>query len=179
MGDLLRAEQARKSELGRKIGRLIDNGHAVPPDVSYGLMVSAIAARVGHGPLVLDGVPRLVDQTCRVRHLLGGEPHAVVLLDVPVPVAVHRLLTRQTCERCGMPHGPDWPTVGERCQHCGGGVDERADDEPEKIWRRLDVWGLQARAIVTYYDDLGVLSTIPADREPSDVLDLVVLTLRC
>jgi adenylate kinase len=178
MGDLLRAEQRRGTDLGREIGRLIHAGYGVPPDVSYPLMARALKTRRAAAPLVLDGVPRRANEIGRVQALLGAEPTAVVLLDVPVPMAVERLLGRQTCRGCGMPHGAGWPPLDGQCRDCGDAVYARPDDaEFTKIRRRLEVWGSEARSIVAYYGELGLLSQVQAEVRVSEVLARVVAAL--
>jgi adenylate kinase len=175
MGDVLRAEPRRGTALGLEIGRLIEAGDGVPPDTSYGLMAGVLATRRHDEPLVVDGIPRRAGETCRVRHLLGGEPCAVVVLDVPTPIAVARLRSRQSCRECGMPHGPDWPPFEGRCRSCRGAVDPRADDHDlEAIDRRMEVWGMEAREIIAYYASLGVVHRVAADAAVPDVLERVL-----
>lgn len=175
MGDVLRTEQAHATHLGLEIGRLIDAGHAVTPAVSYGLMANALAARPTPGPLVLDGIPRRVSEVERVTELLGREPSAVIVLDVPVPIAVERLLNRQSCQGCGMPHGPAWPARNGRCRSCEKALSPRPDDsDVVKISHRLEVWGMESRAICGYYDRLGVLHEVIADGHVNEVLERVI-----
>jgi adenylate kinase family enzyme len=117
---------------------------------------TALAARAAVGPLVLDGVPRLADQVGRVRALLGREPTAVIVLEVPTPIAIDRLMNRTTCEACDWPHGSGWPSSDGRCTQCGGTLTARADDTVAGIERRHETWGMEARGIVRYYEGLGV-----------------------
>jgi adenylate kinase len=177
MGDLLRAEQRRGTARGRAIGRLIDAGEGVPTEISYGLMRLALDARPGSGPLVLDGIPRRADQTGLVRSLLGSEPTLVIVLDVPTPIAIHRLRTRLTCEACGWPHGPGWPPRKGRCGNCGGTLLGRPDDDSRQIERRHQIWGLEAREILRYYEQLRLVETIPAHSPVAEVLAQTLIAI--
>ena len=178
MGHLLRSEQRSGSDLGREIGVLINSGHGVPPEVSYGLMEAAIARSMSHGPLVIDGIPRRANEIGRVRAVLRREPSAVVVLHVPTPIAVERVLTRQSCRECGMPHGPAWPARNGRCHSCGDLVGARADDaDLIRIHRRLEVWGTEAREIIRYYAQIGLVRDIAADGAVLAVLESVVAAL--
>ncbi len=173
MGELLRAVAGSNAELADTIGLLIDAGAGVPPELSYRLLGERLADREHDRGLILDGVPRMANELSRVRKLLSGEPTAVVVLEVPTPMAVDRLLTRSVCEGCGWPHGPGWPPRGSKCSQCGAPVSARADDTVEGIELRHEVWGREARDIVRHYDDLGLVHPIRADGPPRDVVQAV------
>lgn len=176
MGDVLRAEQRRDTDLGRRIGDRIDAGHGVPPDISYELLTAALPA--ARESVVVDGIPRRADELGRVHKALGGEPSKVVVLDVPTPMAVERLLSRRSCSDCGMPHGPGWPPLDDRCRSCGARVLPRPDDgDLTRLHRRLDVWGFESRAIVGHYARKGLVSEVAADAPVLDVVDRVMRML--
>jgi adenylate kinase len=96
-GDILRAEAARGSDLGREAGRIMAAGDLVPDD----LIVNIVRARLpeaerGAGAL-LDGFPRTKKQADALDAMLRDEGHEVnfiVALDVPEGVLVDRLLHR-------------------------------------------------------------------------------------
>jgi adenylate kinase len=170
MGDILRAEQRRRTPLGRAIGRRIDVGDPVPADMSYGLMSRVLAERASDGALVLDGVPNRGEETGRVSKLLGAEPSAAILLDLPTVIAVDRLRRRRTCSVCDWPHGSGWPAISDRCTECGAELLARPDDAPAKIEHRHKLWGIEAHHIVRHYEDLGILRTIPAHLDVREVV---------
>jgi adenylate kinase len=170
MGDLLRLERARESKRGTAIRQCIDEGIGVDPSLSYGLMASALSTREHPSALIVDGIPRRAPEVGRVRALLGYEPTAVIVLDVPTVVAIDRLTTRTSCIDCGWPYGPGWPAPEGLCAHCGAGVVSRPDDSPLGIERRYEVWGKEARDVIGYYERLGVLSTVRADLPPLEVV---------
>lgn len=174
MGEVLREAAHGDTEDAREIRRLLDAGHGLPPALSYGLLEAALAARAHDGPLIIDGIPRLADQVGRVRELLGQEPTAVVVLDVPTPIAIDRLMSRVLCEACGWPHGPGWPSSDGRCTGCGSALAARPDDTAAGIARRLETWRVHARPITRYYEGLGVLRTVRADTPASDVVQAVI-----
>lgn len=163
MGDILRMTARGQTKDARKIAELIDSGRGIPSGLSYELLSAAMAAREATRPLVLDGVPRLADQVGDVRALLGHEPTAAIVLEVPTPIAIERLMSRVTCASCNWPHGPGWPSSEGRCAQCGGPLATRPDDTAEGIARRHETWGMQARRITRYYEALGVARTIRAD----------------
>jgi adenylate kinase len=69
-GDLLRANRARKTELGLKAQEFMDQGLLVPDDLVIGMVDSRLAeADCDHG-YVLDGFPRTVPQAVALDELL-------------------------------------------------------------------------------------------------------------
>jgi adenylate kinase len=96
-GDMLRAEAATGSALGREVAPLMAAGKLVPDD----LIVRVIAERLGHDDVpkgvVLDGFPRTVAQARALDTMLRGKGRDVGLilsLNVPVDDLVERLLGR-------------------------------------------------------------------------------------
>jgi adenylate kinase family enzyme len=54
----------------------------------------------------------------------------------------------------------------------------RPDDSSAAIARRHEVWGIQARSIIGYYEQLGVAHTIPADVAVLEVVQRAVEALK-
>jgi adenylate kinase len=147
-GDLLRAEIATGSAIGRTAAAYAARGDLVPDDVLFEIMLPVVldADRVTGGYL-LDGFPRTMAQALRaaeigVSHHLGSD--AVVYLTAPEPVLLDRLLTR-------------------------AGREGRADDTPDVITHRIGVFETQTRPLVDYYRRRGLLLEVDADRPADDV----------
>jgi adenylate kinase len=140
-GDMLRAAIAEGSELGLKVKPIYDEGRLVPDE----LMVDLIRDRLGHDDtaegFVLDGFPRTLAQAEALDELLEelGRPLNVVLeLQLPKEVTIERLRLRA--------------------------VDEgRADDTPEAIETRLQLYHQQTEPLIEHYRARGSLVGIPAD----------------
>jgi adenylate kinase len=147
-GDLLRAEIARGSAIGRTAAAYTERGDLVPDDVLFDILVPVVLdADRATGGYLLDGFPRTMAQALRaaeigLRHRIGSD--AVVYLTAPEPVLVRRLLAR--AEREG-----------------------RADDTPEVIRHRIAVFETQTRPLVDYYRGRGLLLEVDADRPEDDV----------
>ena len=60
-GDILRAERAAGTELGKKAQSYMDSGGLVPDDLIVAMMVGAMK-KAGNGGFILDGFPRTVVQ---------------------------------------------------------------------------------------------------------------------
>ncbi|MEO1923981.1 MAG: adenylate kinase [Nautiliaceae bacterium] len=96
-GDLLRAEVASGSELGKKIKSYIDNGKLVPLEIVINTIKSAIEK--ADKPIVLiDGFPRSVEQMKALDEMLKNsqdiELVSVIEVEVSEEVAKDRVLGR-------------------------------------------------------------------------------------
>lgn len=171
-GEMLRNAVRHDTPVGRAVKRVLDEGGLVDDD----LMVSLVQGRLGepdarmHG-YVLDGFPRTLPQAERFDQLTTTRPiDAVIDLEVSRDIVVGRLSARRTCDGCGAVHvradgGPDSWT----CESCGGRVEQRADDTPEAINRRLDLYDAQTEPLVTYYRGRSCLQVVDGVGSPDEV----------
>jgi adenylate kinase len=155
-GDVLRAEVAAGTELGRRVSALLDRGDLVPDD----LMVTVVAAALDHhGPAarrgyVLDGFPRTLAQALMVER--AGSPLAppdlAVLITLPDRV-VHDRLRRRAEEG-------------------------RTDDaDPAVIDRRLEVYRDESEPLLDHYLARDALVTVDGDRPPPAVTEAILAAL--
>ena len=90
-GDLLRAEVASGSEVGRKIRAVIDEGKIVTSETTVGLLTAAMAGRPG--PFLIDGFPRSLSNHATFEAIV--RPAAFMLfLDLSEAEMQWRLLKR-------------------------------------------------------------------------------------
>lgn len=135
-GDLLRAEIAAKSDLGRVAESYIANGQLVPDSMIIDILDKAISEREAadtYNGLILDGFPRTVAQAEALEGLLKKHGKELsVLLDLAVDEAelVDRLIKR-------------------------GQTSGRSDDNLETIKKRLDVYHEKTEPVNDYYKKQG------------------------
>jgi adenylate kinase len=147
-GDMLRAEIAAETELGRRVQAIVDRGDYVPDD----LMIELIRARLEQDDttegFVLDGFPRTLAQAEALDRMLEeierGELTVVLNFQVTDDCAVERLRGRALKEG-------------------------RSDDTPDVIRHRLDMFHEQTEPLVGYYRNKGILIGIHADRTVDEV----------
>jgi len=184
-GDMLREHVKAGTELGRKAETYMTTGKLVPDDVIIGMVEARIAVPAAKEPApgwILDGFPRTLPQAEALDRRLGraGLTHAVWFA-VPRPTLVARLTGRRTCGACGaIWHVQFKPTVEPtRCDKCGGPLQQRADDQPEAVDERLQVFAVQTEPLLAYYRQRGVLVELDADRAPDLVFaDLCAVVSR-
>jgi adenylate kinase len=147
-GDLLRAEVARGSDLGRQVASYTERGDLVPDELIFDVLIPAVvAAARDSGGYVLDGFPRTLPQALRAAQLgaeLGLTSDGVIYLTAPEDELVARLLDR--ADRDGRP-----------------------DDTLGVIQHRLAVYSRETAPLVDYYRGRGILLELSTDRPEADV----------
>ena len=123
-GDLLRAEIASGSALGKEISSIINAGKLVSDELVGTLVQNALKG--AEKVQILDGYPRTEKQFQALRQMLNRQKDAVFSLmrDTPIPVILERVSKRRVCESCKATHSAD----DGCCPKCGGKSTIRADD---------------------------------------------------
>ena len=165
-GDMVRAAIASGSELGRRIKAIYDAGQLVPDDI----IIQMIAERIGQPDsargFILDGFPRTVPQAEALDAMLAERGQAldhVILIEVDEAALVDRIAGRFTCQGCGASYHERYrrPQVEGVCDVCGGtDLVHRADDRPEAVKTRFEVYRRQTEPILPYYRARGILRTV-------------------
>ena len=74
-------------------------------------------------------------------------------LEVPDDVVLERLAARRVCTDCATNYSVDSPPrYGWVCDNCGGDVVQRADDTPEAIQKRLDLYERETAPLIAWYE---------------------------
>lgn len=164
-GDMLRAERASGSALGKEVQAIIDAGKLVSDEIMIALIAQRIAALRGKG-FILDGFPRTVPQAEALDQMLkrsGTAIDYVIELTVNEDALVDRISGRFSCKKCGASYHDRYhrPKQEGRCDVCGG-TDflRRPDDNAETVKARLAAYREQTAPILPYYRGRGVLHSV-------------------
>jgi adenylate kinase len=143
-GRMLRDAIDAGSELGRRVEPIVNAGRLVPDELMNDLIEHRLETVDG---FVMDGFPRTLAQGRALDALLasmGRDLDAVFFFDVPDATARARLLDRAAREN-------------------------RADDTPEAIDRRLNEYHEKTEPVVEHYRASGKLVPVHANRPVNEV----------
>jgi adenylate kinase len=146
-GEILRAEMAAGTDLGRRVKVIYDRGDLVSDDLMIELIRTRLEQPDTDAGFVLDGFPRTTVQAEALDQILAdiGRTFSVVFaLQIPDEVAFERLRRRAVLEG-------------------------RADDTDEAIQRRLDNYHRETEPLIEYYRVRGNLVPIHGDRSENEV----------
>lgn len=133
-GDLLRAEVASGSELGKTIDGFISKGNLVPLDVVVNTIVSALKAAPTK-TVIIDGYPRSVEQMVEFDKVLSEQNEiclkGVIEVRVSEQVAKDRVLGRS----------------------------RGADDNEEVFYNRMKVYTEPLEEIISFYQRKNFISS--------------------
>jgi adenylate kinase len=171
-GDMLRAAVRERTEVGLQAKEVMDSGGLVGDDIMIALVDERLkrsdAQTRGY---ILDGFPRTVYQAEALDKITVDRPiHLVIDLDVPRETVVARLSARRVCRDCGT----NYTATGlERqpwiCEVCGGDVQQRDDDTPEAVNRRLDLYETQTAPLLEYFGSQDRLVVVDGVGHPDQV----------
>ncbi|MBE6430109.1 MULTISPECIES: adenylate kinase [Campylobacter] len=144
-GDLLRAEVASGSDLGRLIDSFISKGNLVPLDVVVNTIISAIKSSPTDY-ILIDGYPRSVEQMMELDKVLANtndvELSGVIEVDVSEHVARERVLGRA----------------------------RGADDNDEVFNNRMKVYLGPLKEIRDFYSSKSLLRNINGERTIEEIV---------
>jgi adenylate kinase len=164
-GDILRKAVTEKTPLGQEAAQYIDRGALVPDDVIVKLVAERLKEKDCEEGFILDGFPRTIPQAESLDAILKEmrlSLNRVLSVQVPRSVIIERLAGRRNCKSCGaLSHvifNP--PKKAGVCDHCGGELYQRHDDEEETVANRLKVYENQTAPLVNYYRERNLLREI-------------------
>ena len=160
-GNILRAAIKNGTPTGLKAKAFMDAGKLVPDDVIIGIITERLAEEDCKNGYILDGVPRTIGQA-EAMEKAGIQIDAAVSLEVSDEAIMKRMDGRRVCESCGASyHIVNAPSKKEGvCDLCGGKLVQRADDAPETVKKRLEVYHTETEPLKDFYAHKGLLVSV-------------------
>ena len=141
-GELLRAEIAAGTELGKQAKSLIEAGELVPDSVVEGMIETAFDTIKGFDGFLLDGFPRNIPQAEDLDKILskrGEQVTAVVSIMIPDELIRKRIAHRAAIE---------------------GRADDASD---ETINNRIKTYHTQTEPLIDFYKNQGKYGEVTTD----------------
>jgi len=146
-GDMLRAEVASGSELGKEIDSYISKGALVPLQIVLNTIISAIKGS-DRDVVIIDGFPRSVEQMVEFDKLLENEDK-IELLSV-IEARVSEAVARERI-------------LGRAAEAAPG--EQRSDDNEKVFVSRMKIYNEPLAEIQNFYTDKNLLKVIDAERQ--------------
>lgn len=154
-GDLLRAEVKAGSPLGLQAKEVMARGELVSDEILLGMLEDRFSREDMAKGFILDGYPRNLAQAAALDALLEriGQPmDTAVQLEVDNELLIDRLAGRAQAEG-------------------------RADDNPESVRKRLQVYDEQTAPVIGFYRDAGKLGVVDGVGTLDEVFNRILAAL--
>ena len=157
-GAIIREACKAGTDMGRKAKEFIERGALVPDDVVIGIVKERLAKSDCDKGYILDGFPRTVPQA-EALDAMGVTPTVVLSLEVSDETIVERMSGRRVCPGCGKSyHIASLPSAkGEICEACDTKLIIRADDAPDVVRSRLEIYHSTTEPLKDFYREKGNL----------------------
>ncbi|XP_049846333.1 GTP:AMP phosphotransferase AK3, mitochondrial [Schistocerca gregaria] len=155
-GDMLRTHILNNTALGVRVQGFINEGRLVPDDVMMNL-VNEELKKLPNDNWLLDGFPRTRNQA---ELLLKNHPITCVLnLIVPFEVIVNRVKGRWIHPASGRVYNTEYspPKIAGIDDVTGEPLVQRADDNPETVKKRLQIYASTIEPLLELYQKTGLL----------------------
>jgi adenylate kinase len=168
-GDLLRANVAQGTPLGKAAKEIMLRGELVPDS----LVNEMVAVRLQHpdtfNGYILDGFPRTLAQAHWLDGRLAAQAEGLPVVAVSIQVDYNQLLRRITGRRnCPVDQRiyniyTNPPQRAGFCDVEGAPLVQRADDTEKVFAKRMRAYAAQTAPVVEHYRELGRFAEVPGD----------------
>ncbi|MDP9269147.1 MAG: adenylate kinase [Acidobacteriota bacterium] len=175
-GDILRANVASGTELGKQAKAIMDRGELVPDTLVQDMVAARMQQPDCARGYILDGFPRTLAQAEWLDKFFQNQrdaqlPPVVVDIQVGYNELLGRLTGRRTCPTCGRIYNVHLspPKVNEVCDVEGSKLVTRKDDQESVIAERLKAYERQTAPLTDYYKSQGRLRVLDGSRSVDEV----------
>ncbi|KKY28852.1 putative adenylate kinase [Phaeomoniella chlamydospora] len=174
-GDMLRAQVAKKTPLGREAKKIMDQGGLVSDDIMINMIQNELELNkeCANG-FILDGFPRTVAQAQGLDKMLSTRnqdlQHAIEL-QIDDALLVSRITGRLVHPASGRSYHKIFnpPKESMKDDVTGEPLIQRSDDNEDTLKKRLGTYHAQTAPVVKYYQNTGIWSGIDASQDPGHV----------
>jgi len=146
-GDLFRWHTKNDTDLGKRVKEIMNSGALVPDEITIAMLKGELDKNPNAKGFLFDGFPRTVAQAEALDNFMKDNKtaiHHVIALDVTEEEVRTRIARRRN-------------------------VEHRADDEEEKLNKRITEYFTKTVHVLPFYDKQGRLKTIQGIGNVEDI----------
>lgn len=171
MGEIFRYEISERTSTGEAAQEFILKGELVPDELTIEMMTHAVGEK--EDGLIFDGFPRSPKQT---EYLIDRfKDIHVIVLELKDEEALRRISARRHCSHCkrdyNLLYSP--PQVEGYCNFCGGRLEMRADDKPQEVKRRIEIYRTESHKVLEILEDKVIIDRIDASEGVEDIYQIM------
>src|SRR5580700_6212914 len=174
-GDLLRANVAEGTQLGKVAKEIMGRGELVPDSLVNEMVAIRLLEPDTARGYILDGFPRTLGQANWLDGRLAAQPESMPVVAVSIQVNYNQLLRRITgrrnCPVCQSIYNiyVNPPKVDGICNIEGATLIQRADDTEEVYKERMRAYSALTAPVVEHYRANGRFAEVDGDRPIQEI----------
>ena len=181
-GDLLRNEIKNKTEIGKKIELIIDQGDFVTDNIVNELLKKVITNSLYRNRIIFDGYPRNITQAENLELMLNSDNQSInfiFFLKVNRETIEKRILGRITCEKCNKTFNEYLNKKEEIEKHiCGSKyLKKRKDDNEDAIITRYDEYIKKTKPVLDFYSSRSYFHELDGSQKIQAITNKIVQIL--
>jgi len=179
-GDLLRANVAKGTELGKTAKELMGRGELVPDSLVNEMVAARLLEPDTANGYILDGFPRTLGQAGwldgRLAQQAGSLPVIAVSIQVSYNQLLRRITGRRNCPVCQSIYNIylNAPKNEGFCDVEGAALVQRADDTEEVFKERMRAYEALTAPVVDHYRAQGRFAEVDGDRAILEIAEGIV-----
>ena len=154
-GDLLRKEIKLRTDLGKNIESILNNGELVSDEIVSALIQKFISDPNNFNRLIFDGYPRNIAQVDSLEKILkkfNQKISIVISLNVDKDIVLKRINGRIICSKCFRIFNIYFDPPNSKNHDCEKKhLDNRIDDNSKTILNRFETYLVKTKPLLDYY----------------------------
>lgn len=157
IGDILRDNMARETELGKVAKKYVNNGILVPDKLIIDILKDRLKELDCKDGYILDGFPRTYEQFIELDKI--DKIDLVIYIDISIEEALKRISYRRICPACTKIYSIEKKVI-TKCEKCGTELVQREDEKPDAVKKRIDSYLLLTKPLIELYKEKKILEKV-------------------